>query len=112
MVTSSAVVGSSAMTAGERAGDHQALALAAGELVRIALEHRLGLGDLHAAQQRDEAGTAVALACELRRGVPAQHRQQLGADLEHGVQGQVGVLRDEADAAAAHAPRHLAIAQG
>ena len=37
--------------AGERAGDHQALALAAGELVRIALEHGLGLGDLHAAQQ-------------------------------------------------------------
>ena len=98
--------------AGQRAGDHQPLALAAGELVRIALEHGFGLRDLHAAQQRHEMGAAVPLGAQLRGAVPAQHRQQLGADLEYGVQGQVGVLRDEADAAAAHAPRHLAVAQG
>ena len=53
--------------AGERAGDHQALALAAGELVRVALEHGLGLRDLHAAQQRDEMGAAVPLGAQLRR---------------------------------------------
>ena len=61
--------------AGERAGDHQALALAAGELVRIALEHRFGLGDLHAAQQRHEARrggrarcAAVGGACQRSTG--------------------------------------------
>jgi hypothetical protein len=35
----------------QRACNHQPLALAAGELVRIALEHGLGLGQLHAPQQ-------------------------------------------------------------
>ena len=54
MVTSSAVVGSSAISscgiAGERHGDHHALAHAAGELVRILERAALGRGDAHAAQ--------------------------------------------------------------
>ena len=45
--------------AGKRAGDHQPLPLTAGELVRIALEHRLGLGDLHPPQDVDEAVAMV-----------------------------------------------------
>ena len=54
--------------AGERAGDHQALALAAGELVRIALERGFGLGDLHAAQQRHEMGAALGARCAAQVG--------------------------------------------
>ena len=64
--------------AGERAGDHQALALAAGELVRVALEHRLGVGDLHAAQQRHEMGAAVALACAAAAGRASAARGAAG----------------------------------
>ena len=51
MVTSSAVVGSSAISSsglhGQRHGDHHALAHAAGELVRVLVDAALGLGDLH-----------------------------------------------------------------
>ena len=51
VVTSSAVVGSSAMSSAglehQRHGDHDALALAAGELVRIGVDQALGLGQVH-----------------------------------------------------------------
>ena len=51
MVTSSAVVGSSAISTcglqAERHGDHDALAHAAGELVRILVEPAPGIGDAH-----------------------------------------------------------------
>ena len=59
MVTSSAVVGSSAISsrgiAGQRHRDHDALAHAAGELVRIFVDAPLRRGDVHAAQQFDGA---------------------------------------------------------
>ena len=59
MVTSSAVVGSSAMISfGLQASadrDHHALAHAAGELVRILLEPPLGIGDADQPQQLDRA---------------------------------------------------------
>ena len=54
MVTSSAVVGSSAIKqlrlAGERHRDHHALAHAAGEPVRVVVEALFGRRDMHAAQ--------------------------------------------------------------
>ena len=78
MVTSRAVVGSSAITragrAGERTGNHQALTLAAGELVGVALEHGLGLRNLHTAQELDQMRAALPLgaqrpaACQRRTG--------------------------------------------
>ena len=45
-----------ARRAGERRGDQQPLALAAGELVRIAVQHGLGIGHLQAPQQVDQTG--------------------------------------------------------
>ena len=58
-VTSSAVVGSSAISrrgiAGQRHRDHHALAHAAGELVRIFVDALFGRGDVDAAQQLDGA---------------------------------------------------------
>ena len=57
MVTSSAVVGSSAMThvgvAGERHRDQRALAQAARELVRIVADALVGLGDADRVEQLD-----------------------------------------------------------
>ena len=93
-----------ARRAGERRGDQQALALAAGELVRIALERRLGIGHLHAPQQPDQAArhgaSPLAAAAAVIRRVPAHDLQQLRADLEHGIERQQRILRNEADAAA------------
>jgi hypothetical protein len=64
MVTSSAVVGSSASRTGrptgERHRDHHALAHAAGELVRIFVRAAFGLGNAHAPQQLDRARLRVA----------------------------------------------------
>ena len=88
-MTSSAVVGSSAMTSARRQasarGDQQALALAAGELMRIALERGLGIGQLHAPQQLDQRECALPSLGAGRgvRRMPAHDLQQLGADLEH-----------------------------
>ena len=45
---------------GDRDGDHHALALAAGELMRILLEPRLRLGDAHFLQEIERAGAAPA----------------------------------------------------
>ena len=58
-VTSSAVVGSSAMKqvglVGERHGDHHALALPARELVRIGVEPALGVADADEVEQLERA---------------------------------------------------------
>ena len=63
MVTSSAVVGSSAMMSlGLQAsadGDHHALAHAAGEVVRILLEPALAVGDADQPQQFERAGARL-----------------------------------------------------
>jgi hypothetical protein len=60
MVTSSAVVGSSAISrsglVGERHGDHHALALAAGELMRVGVSRRSGLSRPDLAQELDHRG--------------------------------------------------------
>ena len=49
----------------QRHGDHQALALAAGELVRILGEHAFGIGNLHGLQELDHR-LAVGLAARAR----------------------------------------------
>ena len=70
-VTSSAVVGSSAMMSlrleRESGGDQHALAHAAGELVRIAAQHALGLADMHLVEQ------LRARACAPARASSAAH---------------------------------------
>ncbi len=76
MVTSSAVVGSSAMmqlgVAGQRHGDHHALAHAAGQLVRVLLQPPLRLGDADQAEQLD--GPLVVLRRAACRDAPPASR--------------------------------------
>ena len=64
MVTSSAVVGSSAMSSvglvGERHGDHHPLPLAAGELVRIGVEPRFGSRDADLVEQLERPRAALS----------------------------------------------------
>ena len=85
--------------AGERRGDQQPLPLAAGELVRVAVQRRRRIGQLHAAEQVQQPG---AMGAAVARSVPAHRFQQLRTDGEERVQREVGVLRNEADAAATH----------
>ena len=65
-VTSSAVVGSSAISsdgiAGERHGDHRALAHAARELVRIVVDAPARVRDADLGEQLDARARAAALA--------------------------------------------------
>ena len=57
-------------------------------------------GSARGAAARHEVVRARAPRSVRRRGrVPAQDREQLGADAEHRIERQIGVLRDEADAA-------------
>ena len=111
MVTSSAVVGSSAMSSlGSQAsaiGDHDALAHAAGELVRILPQPARRVGDadqlqqLHGAAFRRGMGHAAMLLQPLGELPPdGQHRVQRGHRL----------LEHHADVAAAHLA-HLGFAQ-
>jgi hypothetical protein len=76
MVTSSAVVGSSQISscglAGQRHGDHGALALAAAQLVRVDVDALFGLGDAGARQQFD--ARARAALGRRPRAVPAPRR--------------------------------------
>ena len=112
IVTSRAVVGSSAMSSfgsqRERHGDHHALAHAARELVRVALEPVLGLGDAHHLEQLDGPGPGVVL-----RLLPVG-RDGLGhllLDGEDRVEAGHRVLEDHRDVAAADLP-HVVLADG
>jgi hypothetical protein len=64
-VTSSAVVGSSAMSSAgslsEGHGDHHALPHAAGELVRVVVEAPVGVGDAHAVEHQRERGQVATV---------------------------------------------------
>ena len=103
MVTSSAVVGSSASSSRwprrERDGDHGALAHAAGEFVRIRIEPTCGIGDADKVQQLDRArprGPAVQ---------PAMHGEALGdlqPDRQHRVERGHRLLEHDGDVLAAH----------
>jgi hypothetical protein len=93
---------------GERRGDQQALALAARELMRIASRARSPDRHLHAAEQHDQPRDVVAPrpgACQRMR------LEHLGADLEHRIEREQRILRDEADAARAHARVQLLLGE-
>ncbi|GAA3040711.1 hypothetical protein GCM10020000_19110 [Streptomyces olivoverticillatus] len=93
--------------AGERHGDHHALAHAAGELVRILAHAPRGLGDAHLAEHLDRslAGRRAAGA-----EVDAVVLGDLFADRVVGVQAGERVLEDHRHAAAAQ-PAQLALGQ-
>ena len=84
---------------GQRHGDHHALAHAARELVRVAVELARRVGHLHALEQLQRLG---ARRRALQPTVPAQHLTDLLADAHHRVQRAHRLLEDH---------RHLAAAQ-
>ena len=92
--------------AGQRHRDHRALALAAGELVRIGVDLGLGVGDAGAVQQLDGAR---ARGVGPQRLVQRQHLDDLVAHGVQRVQRRHRLLEDHADARAADAA-HLALA--
>src|ERR1051326_5943283 len=85
---------------GERHGDHHALALPAGKLVRIAREPRLGIGNPDLAQQLDHPRARAAVG----GGAPVQ-QQDLG-DLSFNrverIERGHRLLKDDRDIGAAH----------
>ena len=85
--------------AGERHGDHGALAHAAAELERVAADGAFGVGDLHLAQQVDGAGVGFARGGE---AVGHQAFADLPADAVQGRQGGHRLLEHHGDTAAAH----------
>ena len=101
MVTSRAVVGSSAIKeirlVGERHGDHHPLALAARELVRVGVEALLGL------LQLDEVQKLEGPSSRLGPVQPAMQEQALAdllLDLVQGVERGHRFLEDDPDAVA------------
>ena len=86
----------------ERHRDHDPLLHPARELVRIAAEHRVGIGDLHAGERF--AGALARLA-----SARSEHRERLrdlGSDPDRRVQGAPRVLVDHRD------PARVELAQG
>ena len=111
IVTSSAVVGSSAIRslrpAGERHRDHRPLALAARELVRIRVDAPLRLRDAGAREQpiaRSRAALRPSRSCS------AEHLDDLRADRMERIQRGHRLLEDHRDLAAAHRA-HLRLAE-
>ena len=109
-VTSSAVVGSSAMIsrglAGQRHRDHRALAHAARELVRIGQAATLCVRDPHLVQQvrgRPQRGAPA------RRAVHVQRLADLHADREDRVERRHRLLEDHRDPIAAHRPHGFGV---
>ena len=111
MVTSSAVVGSSAIsTCGsqrQRHGDHDPLAHAARELVRIFVEPAPGVGDAHQVEHLERP-----LARRPPRHAHVAHDVlgDLRADRQHRIEAGHRLLEDHRDAMAAQA-LHLLLAQ-
>ena len=107
-VTSSAVVGSSAMISCGRPDIAMAitaaLAHAAGELVRILPRASGGIGDVDLAQQLDRPAPASLAGEAAMRDLAFG---DLPADRQHRVQRGGRVLEDEADILAAHLPQAL-----
>ena len=87
MVTSSAVVGSSAMRqlgiAGERHRDHHALAHPTGKLMRILVDSLFGVGNAYHLEQFDRPGARLAF-------VHAHMQLQRFADLPVDSQDRIG----------------------
>ncbi len=92
---------------GERHGDHHPLALAAGQLMRIALEPALRIGNADLAQNLDGA-RAGGLA-----GQPAMQQQNLAdllLDRVQRIERGHRLLKDDGDVVAAHPP-HVAFGE-
>ena len=83
----------------QRHGDHHALALAAGQLVRVAGQNALGLRQAHVAEHLDHALAAFGGA---QPGVHLDDLVGLAADGHQRVQRHHRLLEDHGDAAAAH----------
>ena len=107
MVTSSAVVGSSAISMrglqDERDGDHDALAHAAGELMRIAARGTaIRIGDAELGQQ--VAAPRGGRACVDAAMLP-QRLDDLRADRVDRIERRHRLLEDHRDVVAAHLPQ-------
>ncbi len=89
--------------AGDRHGDHDALAHAAGELVRIGVEPRLGIADHHRLEQLQRAGARLLRG---ERFVGAQHVGDLQPDRADRVQRRPRVLEDHRHGGAAQRLQH------
>ena len=87
-----------ARLAHQRHGDHDALAHAARQLVRVGVDDRLGAGHPHALEDLDGAGQRLLLRHLL---VHAQRLAHLQPDLHGWVQAGERVLEDHADLRAA-----------
>ena len=99
--------------AGDGRSDHHALAHAAGELVGVLLQARLGVGYLHALQKLQRSLARLGL---LHAAVDAQGLGDLILHRVEGIQAGHGILEDHADLIAAHLAelarahlRHLAV---
>ena len=93
--------------AGQRHGDHGALALPAAELVGIAVCPASRLGDAGCCQQLDSLFHGLRLAQAL---FELQHLGNLGANGQQRVQRRHGLLKNHGDIATAHG-LHLALIQ-
>jgi hypothetical protein len=87
--------------AGQRHGDHHPLAHAAGELVRIAVEELLRIGQAHLAQQLPRPQARVARAQAFVQG---ERFGDLVADGEDRIEGGHRLLEDHGDVVAANGP--------
>ncbi len=94
-------------TAGKRHGDHDALAHAAGEAVRVFVETRSGRRDADLFEQANGLGLRFGLA---HRPMAEQRFGNLVADGEQRVQAGHRLLEDHRDFVAAHAA-HVAFRQ-
>ena len=84
--------------------DHHALALAAGDLVRIGGVHALGIGQAHRFEHGEHPGTALRL---VEIGVNAQHLLDLVANRQHGVERGHRLLEDHRHAVASQGAQAL-----
>jgi hypothetical protein len=92
--------------AGEPDGDHHALAHAPGELMRILLEPRLGLGNADQPQEFDGARPRLFL---VHTEMDGKGLADLQADLEERIERGHRLLEDHGNVAAAHLPHRLII---
>src|SRR4029077_15057989 len=89
---------------GEGHGDHHALALATGELVRIAAKAAGRIGDSHLPEQFDNLG---ARGVSIKPLMQRQNFTNLLFDRVQGIERGHRLLKDDCDVVAAHLPNFL-----